>query len=134
MNQETIRMTLTGPYAGKTMMLNGREFVDGIHDVTDQPEHVGSITKYYVRCYQVALSNPAVEEIPQVEVDEEVVEPEEPNERQQAIIAAVNGIDREEWIEQDTNPHPKVKDVATLMEDPTIKKEEILEVIEKWLS
>jgi hypothetical protein len=63
-----------------------------------------------------------------------VVDANLPNARQQAIIAAVNQIDKESWIEQDTNPHPKVADVASIMDDPTVTKDEIVEVIEKWLS
>lgn len=67
--------------------------------------------------------------------DEEIEDKEDdPNNRQQAIIAAVNAIEKEKWIEQDTNPHPKVADVVSIMEDPTVIKEEIVEVIEKWLS
>lgn len=70
--------------------------------------------------------------------DEEIEDKEDdvatPNNRQQAIIAAVNQIEKEKWIEQDTNPHPKVADVASIMDDPTVSKEEIVEVIETWLS
>lgn len=130
MNLQTMRMTLTGPFTGKTCELNGYQFKNGVCDVVEQPENVGNIVKYFQRCYQVNVS------IPGQEVQEEQPEPEmdEPTERQQAIIAAVNGIDKEDWIELDTNPHPRVKDVATLMEDPAVTKDEILEVIEKWLS
>jgi hypothetical protein len=62
-------------------------------------------------------------------------EPEQPNKRQQDIIAAVNGVDKEDYVDLTAKtPRPKVKDVQMLMEDPTVNKNEIVEVIEKWLS
>lgn len=133
MEQVTIRMTLTGSFAGKTIVLNKTRFVNGVCDITGQLSSLGNILKYFQTCYQVEATYPGQEDpVEEPKQDEVVVV--DPNQRQAAIIAAVNGIDKEEWIEQDTNPHPKVKDVATLMEDPTVKKEEILEVIELWLS
>lgn len=149
MQLEKIRMTLTGPYKGKTIVLNKRQFVNGECIVVDQPINIGKIVNYFTKSYQVEWSN-VTEEVTKTEAgeeatreDDDVVDPEEddydhqdgdPNSRQQDIIAAINGIDREDWIEKDTNPHPRVKDVATLMEDPTVTKEEICEVVEKWLS
>ena len=68
--------------------------------------------------------------------DEQIQDvPEEPNPRQADIIAAVNGIEKEEWVDlKAKTPRPRVKDVSVLMEDPTVTKAEIVEVIEKWLS
>jgi len=155
MDQQVIRMTLTGALEGKTVVLNKRQFVDGVCEVPLPPHEVGGLIKYFTRCYQVTISGldtPVYEQVEpeqrdnhaireddsdvlteeqQVDADDGV---EKPTDRQAAIIAAVNCIDTEKWVEQDTNPHPKVRDVAKLMEDPTVTKEEICEVIEKWLS
>jgi len=155
MQLQTIRMTLTGGLKDKTIVLNKRQFVDGVCEISVPPAQLGGLIRYFQRGYQVQISgldtpvqavveperkdNNAIREddsavmTKQQEVDvEDGVE--KPSDRQAAIIAAVNCIDKEKWVEQDTNPHPKVKDVATLMEDPTITKDEICEVIEKWLS
>lgn len=154
MDLQVIRMTLTGGLEGKTIVLNRRQFVDGVCELALPPHEIGGLVKYFQRCYQVTISgldtpmthvepeqrdNHAIREDDsavmteeqQVDADDGV---EKPTDRQAAIIAAVNCIDMEKWVEQDTNPHPKVKDVAKLMEDPTVTKEEICEVIEKWLS
>ena len=62
-------------------------------------------------------------------------EPEQPNKRQQDIIAAVNGVEKTDWVDLTAKtPRPKVEDVRVLMEDPTVNKKEIIEVIQKWLS
>jgi hypothetical protein len=69
------------------------------------------------------------------EIEEKEDAPEEPNPRQADIIAAVNGIEKTEWVDQNAKtPRPRVKDVSVLMEDPTVTVAEIIEVIEKWLS
>jgi hypothetical protein len=82
----------------------------------------------------IRVDDAAVMSKEEVEDKQEQDEANLPNHRQQEIIAAVNKIDKEKWIEQDTNPHPKVADVASIMDDPTVTKEEIVEVIETWLS
>jgi len=131
MQLKTVQMKLTGVHAGKNIVLNKRRFVNGICTIADTEDKIKSVIKYFVRSYQVEVTGPGVKsELSQPEPDSVP----KPNERQAAIIAAVNGIEKEEWVELDTNPHPKVKDVATLMEDPTVTKTEICEVIETWLS
>jgi len=148
-------MTLTGGLKGKTIVLNRRQFVDGICEVALPPAQLGGLIRYFQRSYQVQISglDTPVQEVVEpkssgnyaireddsvVMTDQQEVDAEDgvekPSDRQAAIISAVNCIDKEMWVEQDTNPHPKVKDVAALMEDPTITKAEICEVIEKWLS
>lgn len=154
MQLQRIRMTLTGGLTNQTIVLHRRQFVDGVFEATVPQNDVGGLKKYYTTCYQVRFENlttEPVEEVKEVKdnkairvddsavlTDEQVDDKEDgvetPNDREQAIIAAVNCIDKEDFIEQDTNPHPKVKDVATLMDDPTVTKNEICEVIEKWLS
>jgi hypothetical protein len=67
--------------------------------------------------------------------DEEPGDPPQPNMRQADIIAAVNCIDQEKWVDKKAaTPRPRVKDVADIMEDPTVTKKEIVEVIKTWLS
>ena len=154
MQLQKIRMTLTGGLEGKTIVLHRRQFTDGVFEATIPQNDVGGLKKYYTSCYQVKFENltsEPKEEVKEVKdnmairvddsavlTDEQVEDKEDgietPNDREQAIIAAVNCIDKKDFIEQDTNPHPKVKDVATLMDDPTVTKAEICEVIEKWLS
>ena len=160
MQLQKIRMTLTGALKGKTIVLRRRQFVDGVHESTIPANDEVGLRKYFTTSYQVKFDNVTneptevkEEEVKEEEVkdnkairvddsdvlsDEQVEDKEDgvdvPNERQKAIIAAVNCIDRKDFIEQDTNPHPKVKDVATLMDDPTVTKQEICEVLERWLS
>ena len=163
---KTIRMTLTGPFKGKTKLFGKYQFVNGICDFSGNDVQVASVTKYFVTSYQVKVKDVVANEveIEEVEVDENEVEvdenealrvddsdvltdeqideqdeqksdPEEPNPRQADIIAAVNGIEKTEWVDQNAKtPRPRVKDVSVLMEDPTVTVAEIVEVIEKWLS
>lgn len=150
----TIRMTLTGALEGKTKLLNRHQFINGLSDFTGQKEEIEGVTRYFTRSYQVKISKPGDAEVVEpdpaleaVKEDDDVLGLEEkkkeveeenkivdPNARQQEIIAAINGIDREEWVDKHSTPRPKVKDVSMLMEDPTVSKVEIVEVIEKWLS
>jgi hypothetical protein len=187
---KTIRMTLTGPYKGKTCELNGVVFVDGIADFTGDEVDCKGISTYFIRSYQVKISEPteedqvAAEEAKQEAIREaaeaeeaarvaaearlraeqerseaeiaeaaakeaeaaaakeaeeaeeaakKAAELNEPNERQAAIIAAINGVEKKDWVDKHATAHPKVKDVQTLMEDPTVNKAEIVEVIETWL-
>jgi len=155
MDLQVIRMTLTGGLEGKTIVLNKRQFIDGVCELSLPPHDVGGLIKYFTRCYQVTISGldtPVVEQVEPEKQDNYAVkeddshilteeqkvddedEVERPTNRQAAIIAAVNCIDKEKWVEQDTNPHPKVRDVAKLMDDPTVTKDEICEVVETWLS
>lgn len=154
MQLQKVRMTLTGPMTGKTIRLNRRLFTNGVCELSLPHDQVGGLINYFQRSYQVNVTNVGEENAPEpvkdnkaIREDDKVINPnpnktkkepedkvDDPNPRQAAIIAAVNGIEREEWIEQNTNPHPKVKDIATLMDDPTVTKVEICEVIEKWLS
>lgn len=148
----TIRMTLTSGLKGKTIVLNEHQFTDGICDFTGEPTAVAGISTYFTRSYQVKISTPEADEV-EIEVeddnealreddtvlgleeeDKEIIEYDEPNDRQAAIIATVNGINQEDWVDKHSTPHPKVKDVAERMDDPTVKKAEIVEVVEKWLS
>jgi len=69
------------------------------------------------------------------ELEEQATDPPVPNARQAEIIAAVNCIEKEKWVDQHSKtPRPKVKDIQTLTDDPTITKAEIVEVIVTWLS
>ena len=69
------------------------------------------------------------------EMEEAKTDPPLPNERQKEIIAAVNCIEKDKWVDQQSStPRPKVKDIQTLTDDPTISRNEIVEVIKTWLS
>lgn len=153
-DQRTIRLTLTGPFEGQNKVLGRIQFVDGVAYFTGNGAEVQGVTKYYTASWQVKVDQLSADEVAEInaaleaeaeaedntavrEDDSEVLgedAPQEPNDRQAAIIAAVNNIDQEKWVEKETNPHPKVKDVAKEMEDPTVTKDEICEAIEKWLS
>lgn len=159
-DQVTIRLTLTGPFEGQNKVLGRIQFVDGVAYFTGNGAEVKGVTKYYTASWQVKVDQLSADEVAEInaaleaeaeaeeedevedntavrEDDSEVLgedAPQEPNDRQAAIIAAVNNINQEKWVEKETNPHPKVKDVAKEMEDPTVTKDEICEVIENWLS
>jgi len=129
MQSTMIRMTLTGALTGKTILLNGHQFVNGVHEFTGGPSEIDGVSTYFTRCYQVKIS------IPGLEKKVAASDRDKPSERQADIIEAVNATDKESWIDKGAAiPHPKVKDVAELMDDPTVTKAEIIEVIEKWLS
>lgn len=153
----TIRMTLTGALKGETVVLNGYQFIKGICDFTDSQDAIQGVTTYFTRSYQVEITKPkakAKDEEPEpnsdptteaVGEDDEILaleggeeDPlkdniEEPNRRQAEIIAAVNQIDSDGWVDKHTTARPRVKDVAELMKDPTVTKREIVEVIKTWL-
>lgn len=153
----TVRMTLTGPYTGKTKLLNGHQFIDGVAYFQGNEIQVEGVIKYFTRSYQVKVSEStdkqiekdAVEPETAIRVDDSAVlsdeqieeaeeaedDPKQPNARQAQIIAAVNCIEKEKWVDQHASiPRPKVKDIQALTDDPTITKAEIIEVIETWLS
>ncbi len=155
----TIRMTLTGPFKGVTKLFGKYQFVNGFHDFTGSDVQIENVAKYFVRSYQVKVRDVVaneveIEEVDEVEneairvddsdvLDDEQIEeqeekdsdPEQPNARQADIIAAVNGIEKTDWVDLNAKtPRPRVKDVSVLMEDPTVAVAEIVEVIQKWLS
>lgn len=158
----TIRMTLTGPYKGKTKKLNKIQFVRGECLFTGSKIETEGVTKYFTRSYQVDVQEVTSESIkaeaeaakeaelaakPQaVREDDDILgteaenaeaatDPPEPNPRQAEIIAAVNCVEKDNWVDlQAKTPRPKVKDIQTLTDDPTITKAEIIEVIEEWLN
>lgn len=149
-----IRMTLTGPFKGVTKLFGRYQFIKGICDFIGNEDQVANVAKYFTRSYQVKVKDitgkvdkpvddkpvddPEAARVDNSDVvgDEQIQDvPEEPNPRQADIIAAVNGIEKEEWVDlKAKTPRPRVKDVSVLMEDPTVTKAEIVEVIEKWLS
>ena len=158
-----IRMTMVGPLKGITKVFGKYNFVNGTCDVVGSDEQMKNVIRYFTRSYQVEVSDPNAEPVipapdpalvaPKVD-DSKVIsdedleakavaeqdekdnpEPEQPNKRQQDIIAAINGIDKADYVDLTAKtPRPKVKDVQMLMEDPTVNKNEIIEVIQKWLS
>jgi hypothetical protein len=161
----TICMTLTGPYEGVTKIFGKYQFVDGKCLFVGSQEQCESVARYFTRSYQVKVDivtaeslidkakaekeekEAAQEEAARVDdsdviSDEELEEkeaeqndPTEPNSRQAAIIAAVNQIDKDQWVDKHAaTPRPKVGDVAEAMDDPTVSKKEIVEVIRTWLS
>jgi hypothetical protein len=152
---KTIRLTLTGPFEGTTKSFGVYNFVNGELIFTGNDQQVEGITKYFTRSYQTKVEEVDPNAAPEPEPDPEMVavreddsavmseeqaekeeeELDEPNERQQEIITAVNQIEQENWVDkQSETPRPRVKDVQTIMDDPTVKAVEIVEVIQKWLS
>ncbi len=161
----TIHMTLTGPYKGETKLFGKYQFVDGDCYFTGTDEQVKNVTRYFTTSYQVKVEsvdrdkiaadievrgdevevteeneavredNSAVLGDEEIEDEEEAGDPPLPNLRQADIIAAVNCIEKDQWVDlKSKTPRPRVKDVAESMEDPTVSKKEIVEVIKTWLS
>ena len=147
MDIKSIRMTLTGGHKGKTTTLNDCQFINGIRDITASEKDIRGIVRYFTRCYHVEvgpipedsdidepeISEPDDSDPTEVEEPEPVVGPGVPNSRQAAIIAAINNIDKENWVDE-AYPRPRVADVRELCKDASIRCEEIVEVMEKWLS
>lgn len=152
----SIHMTLTGALKGKTKLLNRHQFVNGVARFTGTELQVEGVTKYFTRSYQVKVTQVKAKTVVEDEVEDEAArvddsdvltdeqieeieeqetDPVEPNARQAEIIAAVNLIDKDQWVDlQAETPHPRTKEIAELTGDPTIKKAEIVEVIKTWLS
>lgn len=127
-----VQMTLTGAYEGQTKTLNGLGYVEGVAMFEGSEEEVANLSKYHQRCYQVKAEIISGSE--QEEESDEEIEVPEPDNRQAKIIEAINTIDKSDWAFDGAVPHPKVMDVSTLMDDATVTLEEILYVIETWLS
>lgn len=51
MANTTVRLVLVGPRAGQTIVLNGREFINGICAVDGPIEGVAGACHYFARCY-----------------------------------------------------------------------------------
>ncbi len=155
----TIRMTLTGPFENKTKLFGKYQFVKGVHEFTGNDVQVQNVAKYFVRSYQVKVEKveeaevQEIEEVgedkiairvddsdvlsdEQVEADEEnETDPPQPNARQVEIIAAVNRVEKDKWVDlQSETPRPTAKAIKDLTDDPTITVPEIVEVIKTWLS
>lgn len=74
-------------------------------------------------------------EVETEEREEKETDPVQPNARQVEIIAAINCIQKEKWVDLESNcPRPKVGDVKEQAKDPTVTVSEIVEVIQNWLS
>jgi len=151
--QKMIRMTLTGPYEGETKTINTYDFVDGVCYFLGNDEQCESVTRYFTRSFQVkseVITDDFLRAEAEAKVDDSAVldntkdetkdetededDPVQPNARQAEIIAAVNLIEKDQWVDlQSKTPRPKAKHVQELMSDPTITAAEITEVIETWL-
>jgi len=144
---------------------NKYRFVDGVAYFSGNEEQIRSVSRLFTRSYQVetevltdedlkamiaeqaeeaaaekpeavAVDNSAVISDEQIEEDEEVeTDPPVPNARQAAIIAAVNCVEKDKWVDlQSDTPRPTVKAIKELTDDPTVSVVEIVEVIQEWLS
>lgn len=138
MQLSKIIITLKGKLEGVTKVLNRRQFVDGVFSFTGSGEECQGLANYYASSYNCDVwmgipgHEPKVEE-EILEEDEEVVEEErEPSDREQSILDAINLIDPEDWIDDVVN-HPPVTKVAELIDDVSVTKEEIVDVIEAWM-
>ncbi|MBW2636052.1 MAG: hypothetical protein JRC86_00755 [Deltaproteobacteria bacterium] len=149
MQKSRITLTLHGAYKGKTIVLNRRQFVNGVLTGTGQPEELVCLQKYYTTSYNctcviepvqptpppkpVLTPNEPVKDInePEVHIPDPTPTPVVPTQRQESIMMAIEGIDQSNWISGPID-HPRVSDVATLLNDPTVTTEEIMECMEKW--
>jgi hypothetical protein len=112
-------LTLTGPLAGKTMCLNGRQFVGGRLELRDDPRSCRLIAEYYVRCYEV-------------EVDGEPKANKGPTGPEAVLFQAIAKVPRKEWVTDDGVAHPTVAAVAQRTGNFRLTKAEIIEVVKKW--
>ena len=112
-------LKLTGPLAGQTIRLNGRQFVGGRLELTGDPRSCRMIANYYVTCYEV-------------EVDGDKGG-RNPTEAETALLAAIATVPKDEWVKDDDGPpHPKVSAVADRLGNYRLTKEQIIEVMQKW--
>lgn len=126
---KTIRMTLTGPFEGKTKTFGNKyAFIDGVCQFAGNDEQILNVSRYFTRSYQVKT------ELVTDEAEAETDFPA-PNVRQAEIIKAVNCVEKDKWVDlQSETPRPKVAAIKELTGDPTVTVEEIVEVIKTWLS
>lgn len=149
MQKSRITLTLHGAYKGKTIILNRRQFVNGVLTGTGRPEDLVGLQKYYTTSFNctcviepveptpppepVLTPNEPVKDIkePEVHNPDPTPTPETPTARQESIMMAIEGIEQDNWISGPID-HPRVSDVVTILNDPTITTEEIMTCMEKW--
>ena len=149
MQKSRITLTLHGAYKGKTIVLNRRQFVNGVLTGTGQPEELVGLQKYYTTSFNctcivepvlpppepkpVLTPDEPVKDInkPEVHCPDTVPTPVSPTPRQESIMMAIEGIEQDNWISGPID-HPRVSDVATILDDPTVTTEEIIECMDKW--
>ncbi|RPJ39853.1 MAG: hypothetical protein EHM35_01210 [Planctomycetaceae bacterium] len=112
-------LRLTGPLAGQTIRLNGRQFVGGRLELKGDPRSCRMIANYYVTCYEV-------------EVDGDK-SGKNPSETETILLGAIASVPKDEWVRDDDGPaHPKVAAIAERIGNYHLTKEQIIEVMQKW--
>lgn len=113
-------LTLTGPMAGKTIRLNGRQFVEGRLELMGDPRSCRMIANYYVTCYEVEVDGDKRGQIA--------------SEQEMALLSAIASVPKDEWVQDDDDPlaHPTVAAVADRTGNYHLTKEQIIGVMQKW--
>lgn len=121
MHTATVTMILTGPYSGKTKVLNGYLFDKGRCTVAGIPEQLAGVTRYFKSCYEVALDDaPVVEEL---------------SGKASAIISAALKIPFAKWDHTNADklgPMPRIADMAPLVGRYDLTRQEMSLVFSQW--
>ena len=140
MHHKQLNVTMRGALEGITKIFHKKySFVDGKFSIVASPLECDNLSRFFSASYNCEITITMPGEAPVVEgvevpetVVETVVEDAPMTERQEKILEAVGAVDEEDWI-QDVVPHPSLATLAGLMEDSTITKEEVIEVIENFM-
>jgi len=130
-------ITMNAAMAGCNQVINRCPFVDGVFTYVGSLQDVTGFSRYFNASFNCTIWTGPPNESPVVEVEEVVEEvteevTEEMTDRQQKILDAISCTDVEEWLD-DVVCHPHVNVIAELMEDATVTKEEIIDVVENWM-
>jgi hypothetical protein len=141
----TIELTLPKVFlkkVGPDVVLNECRFVNGVHQHQGPRNKIVGLIRYFERSFEcavvdLALPKPkpgkkASESAPVTPVAEAPAAPAQPTPKQQTIIAALEKIPQDTWEGEPL--HPSVAAVVEITKDPSITMEEVIEVIDQWLT
>jgi hypothetical protein len=138
MHHKQLNITMKGALEGVTKTFHKRyAFVDGKFSVVATPDECDNLSRFFDASYNcdITITMPGA---PVVEVPPEQVPDPEPEvevamtTRQGKILEAIGAVDVEDWV-NDVVPHPSIATLAGLLEDSTITKAEVVEVIENYM-
>jgi hypothetical protein len=127
---------------GPDVVLNGCRFVNGVHQHQGPRNKVAGLIRYFERSFECAVvdltlprpkpGKKASESAPAAPAPVVPDKPAQPTAKQQTIIAALEKIPQDTWEGEPL--HPSVAAVVEITKDLSITLEEIIEVIDTWLT
>lgn len=125
-------ITLKGKNAGKDIILNRCIFEKGIFSFVGSPQDCGGYSRYFSATQNCEIWMGTPDSGPEVTPEPKPDDKPEITERQSKILDAIQATDTEHWI-KDVIPHPPVREIAELLDDSSVTKKEITDVIEHFM-